>query len=187
MRRNPLVAVGVAALVGLLFWIFILAPRGNEIRDLNGQISSAEGELDALNGQLASLESIDGAALQRELAIYRGMIPPTPDEKGMIEILLAAADRANVSLDGFQFGSPSPASAAPVSAITVTFTVEGGYFDLARFLFELEHLERLAIVRSISVVPGVGGLSLPLTVELYSTDISAGPGSDPAPGPEVGA
>ena len=67
-------------------------------------------------------------------------------------------------------------------------TAEGAYFDLARFVFELEHLDRLSRVSGISVSPtGQKGLTLSVTAEVYTTDQSTGPGSVPDPGVEVGA
>lgn len=187
MRRNPLVAAAVAVLAVLLFWVLVLGPRGAEVTRLDGEIATAQAELDTLNARLTALRAVDLEPLQAELAGYRKSIPSSPDEDGIIQTLVDASNRANVTFEGLQFGSPVASGVAPVSVITVNFTAKGSYFDLAKFLFELEHLERLAYVRTISVSPSEGGLSLALVVDMFTTDTNAGPGSDPAPGPEVGA
>lgn len=186
MRRSPLIA-GIVAVLGLLvFWVLVLAPRGAERERLRAEISTAQGELNSLSAQLASLSSVDVQALQAELSGYRGKIPATADEPGIIQALLDAAREANVTFDGVQFGAPSASAAQAVSVINLSFTAKGKYFDLARFLFELEHLDRLSYVRSVSLARTEGGLTLSLAVDMYTTDTSSGPGSDPAPGPEVG-
>lgn len=187
MSRNPLIAAVIAGLAVLLFWVLVLGPRGAEVERLQGEILAAEGELSSMNAQLAALRSVDLPALQAELANYRNKIPVTPDESGIIESILGAARVAGVSVDGIQFGAPGASGAAPVSLIGLSFTARGQYFDLSRFLFELENLDRLSYVRSISISPAEGGLSMAVAVDLYTSDLSAGPGSDPAPGPEVGA
>lgn len=187
MTRNPLIAAAVAVLATLLVWQLVIAPRGAEMSSLESDIATAQSEVAALNSQLTSLRGIDAQALQVSLADYRKKLPPTVDEKGIIQVLLDASKRAGVAFDGLQFGTPSPSASGSISVITVSLSVKGAYFGLARFLFELEHLERLALVRGISINRGEDGLSMPLTVEMYTTDTSAGPGSDPAPGTEVGA
>lgn len=171
----------------LAFWLFVLAPRGSEIEALKGEILSAGADLDSLDAQLATLQGIDPQALQAELAGYRTQIPPTADERGIIQALLDASRTAGVSFDGLQFNNGGASSLGPVSVINVSFNANGAYFDLARFLFELEHLDRLAYVRTMSVSPGQAGLTLALSVDMFTTDTSVGPGSDPAPGAEVGA
>lgn len=180
-------AAAVAVLAVLIFWVLVLGPRGAEVSRLDGEIVAAQGELDALSARLAALRAVDPAPLQAELAGYRESIPSTPDEDGIIQTLVDASQRSDVAFEGLQLGSPVASGIAPVSVITVNFTARGSYFALARFLFELEHLERLAYVRTISVSPSEGGLALALVVDMFTTDTSAGPGSDPAAGPEVGA
>ena len=74
--------------------------------------------------------------------------------------------------------------------------MSGGYFAIDEFLFLLETLQRAAKVTTLAITPsGAGGeattttststLQLQMTVEFYTTDTSAGPGS--IPGPTEGA
>ena len=69
--------------------------------------------------------------------------------------------------------------------------MSGGYFAIDEFLFLLETLQRAAKVTTLAITPGTGGetttttsastLQLQMTVEFYTTDTSAGPGSNPGP------
>ena len=69
--------------------------------------------------------------------------------------------------------------------------MSGGYFAIDEFLFLLETLPRAAKVTTLAVTPAAAGgteattttststLQLQITVEFYTTDLSAGPGFDP--------
>jgi hypothetical protein len=89
--------------------------------------------------------------------------------------------------------------------------VTGSYFALDEFLYRLETLPRAAKVTNVSVAPGAvvtsgtettdttgttstttssgmnGLLTMQLTVEFYTSDLSAGPGSVPGPTTTSGA
>ncbi len=90
--------------------------------------------------------------------------------------------------------SPSPSeSAAPtlpaqtgptlpqsISLVPVVIIVEGSYFAIDEYLFRLESLPRISKVSQIGLALGGNGypqLQMTLTVNFYTTDVSAGPGS----------
>jgi hypothetical protein len=81
-------------------------------------------------------------------------------------------------------------------------TVTGSYFAIEEFLYNVETLQRAGKVLSLSLAPGggevattetatasTGELSAQVSMEFYTTDLSAGPGSTPdaTPSPEVAA
>jgi Tfp pilus assembly protein PilO len=72
-----------------------------------------------------------------------------------------------------------------LSVIVVNVNAEGIYFDVADFMYNIETLPRAAVVTSLSLAPGeldpsgVPRLTASATIELYTTDSSAGPGSVP--------
>jgi Tfp pilus assembly protein PilO len=77
-----------------------------------------------------------------------------------------------------------PSLPAGVSVIPTVITVNGSYFAVDEYLFRLESLPRISKVTQIGLVPGPTGypqLALTLTVNFYTTDVSAGPGSEPGP------
>jgi Tfp pilus assembly protein PilO len=88
-------------------------------------------------------------------------------------------------------GTPTAAEAG-FSVVPAQIQVTGGYFSLDEFLYRLETLPRAVKVTSLQISPGGGegqaapaALSMQLSVEFYTTDVSAGPGS--VPGPTEGA
>jgi Tfp pilus assembly protein PilO len=92
--------------------------------------------------------------------------------------------------------SPSPAEGEPapitpafgptlpesISVIPMTMTVNGSYFAVDEYLFRLESLPRISKVTQLSLAMGPSGypqLQLTFSVNFYTTDSSAGPGSEP--------
>jgi Tfp pilus assembly protein PilO len=103
-------------------------------------------------------------------------------------LLKNAAVKAGVDLTQEAIQTPV-AGESGVTKIPITITLSGTYFSLDEFLFQLETLPRAAKVINVSIAAGASGdattvsgtLTMQATVELYTTDISAGPGSLPGP------
>jgi len=116
-------------------------------------------------------------------------VPPTADLPALIRLLTAAADGSAVDFFTVAPGNPQLDPTGAFSTIQTAISVTGGYFALDQFLFRLETLPRAAKVTSVSITPGgaalpgstVNSLSMQLGVEFYTTDTSAGPGSQPGP------
>lgn len=188
MRRNPLVA-GAVTLLGLLALAFgLVLPRGSEVALTEGRLARAESALAESNLRLVELRAIDPADISADLQEVRAQVPASSALPELLRSLSDAADRAGVSLGAITLGAGSASAAASVSAISITTSASGGYFPLARFLFELEHLDRLVRVSSFALAAGgAEGLTVSITAEVYTTDPAVGPGADPAPGAEVGS
>ena len=189
MTRNPLVAGVVSLVVVLAFLFAFLLPKGAEIGEVEARISNQEQVLFERQSELATLRALDPVALSAELERFRSSIPATADLPQLLRDLTVAAATAGVDLSTVSPATPQSATAASASTVGLSLNVSGTYFELAEFLFELEHLDRLAKVSSISIAGAGEGadLSLQISAEVYTTDLSSGPSSDPAPGPEVGA
>ena len=190
MRRNPLV-LGIAVVLGLLlFFLFVVAPRGTEVQTVRDELDAAQQELASLQADVAALEAAQNSGTATaDLDEIRAALPTTPELPNLFAALQAAATAANVGLSSIAPGVPSASAAGSASVIPLSLTVSGEYFALARFLHELETLPRITRVSAISISGGgeTGALSMQVSAEVYTTDLNAGPGSDPAPGPEVGA
>lgn len=188
MRRNPLVA-GILAVVFLLaLALLFVLPQGSKVEAAQADLASAEAELAGLRSELAQLQSFAASGdLPRQLAAARTQIPATPDLEALLADLEGAALRSGVILTSISPGVPAAGAAGTLSALNLTLAATGPYFSLARFIFELEHLERLTRVDTFSVAGSGNDLSLQVGAVVFTTDPNAGPGSDPAPGPEVGA
>jgi Tfp pilus assembly protein PilO len=201
-RRAPLIVGAGVAVLAILFMFFLVLPKMHEVNDTQAELDAAQNDHTALEAQLAALQQAekDAPQTQQELAAVEEQVPSTAKLPDLILQLQAAADRAAVDLFSFSPGQPAVSASGTYSTIGSQITVNGTYFAVDEFLFLLETLPRAAKVTSISVAPGAGettatttpgttpapttsetNLTLQVTVEFYTTDTSAGPGSTPGP------
>jgi len=194
-RRGPIIAGVIIAVVAVLAVFFLVLPKMNEVSKTQEDVAAAEAKETALRAQLASLKEAEANAPQvkAKIAELSNEVPPTADLPALIRLLTAAADGSAVDFFTVAPGTPQLDPTGAFSSIPTTISVTGGYFSLDNFLFRLESLPRAAKVTSVSITPGgaappgsaVNALSMQLSVEFFTTDTSAGPGS--APGPSEGA
>ena len=194
-RRGPIIAGAIIAVVAVLAVFFLVLPKMNEVSKTQDDVAAAEAKETALRAQLASLKEAQANAPQvkAKIAQLSNEVPPTADLPALIRLLSAAADGSAVDFFTVAPGTPQLDPTGTFSTIPTAISVIGGYFALDQFLFRLESLPRAAKVISVSITPGgaappgstVNSLSMQLSVEFYTTDTSAGPGS--APGPSEGA
>src|SRR6266498_2738496 len=194
-RRGPIIAGVIIAVVAVLLKNNLVLPKMNEVSKTQEDVAAAEAQETALRAQLASLKEAQANAPQvkAKIAELSNEVPPTADLPALIRLLTAAADGAAVDFFTVAPGTPQLDPTGAFSSIPTTISVTGGYFSLDNFLFRLESLPRAAKVTSVSITPGgaappgsaVNALSMQLSVEFFTTDTSAGPGS--APGPSEGA
>lgn len=190
MRRNPLAVAALVVLGLLAFTFFVVRPKGDEARAMRQEIETAETELTALRADVAALAAAaDNGAATQDLAAIRRTIPSQPDLPVLLRGFREIAASSGVTMSSVSPGVPIASPTGSASVIALTITVSGSYFDLARFIHELETQERLTKVTAFSISGSETGsdLVMQLSAEVYTTDLSTGPGSDPAPGAEVGA
>lgn len=188
-RRAPIIAGAVVLLVALLAVFLLVLPKMSEVGETEDRLQEAEDQEINLAAQLNALEDAQAAAPETELEIAAidAQVPPTADLPSLFRLLQGAADRAAVDFFSFTPGTPVPNLTGSYSTIASQITVSGGYFAIDQFLFLLETLQRAAKVTSLAVTPSAGTttststLQLQITVEFYTTDSSAGPGSIPGP------
>jgi Tfp pilus assembly protein PilO len=194
-RRAPIIA-GVIAVAVALFAVFLLVrPKMSEVSTMEDDLQAAEDQEVTLAAQLNALQDAQAAApeTEQEIAAIDAEIPPTADLPSLFRLLQGAADRSVVDFFSFTPGTPAPNTAGTFSTIASQVTVSGGYFAIDEFLFLLETLPRAAKVTTLAVTPSsaasgetttttsTSNLQLQVTVEFYTTDTSAGPGSVPGP------
>jgi Tfp pilus assembly protein PilO len=199
-RRAPIIA-GVIAVAVALFAVFLLVrPKMSEVSTTEDDLQVAEDQEVTLAAQLNALQDAQAAApeTEQEIAAIDAEIPPTADLPSLFRLLQGAADRAVVDFFSFTPGTPAPNTAGTFSTIASQVTVSGGYFAIDEFLFLLETLPRAAKVTTLAVTPSsaasgetttttsTSNLQLQVTVEFYTTDTSAGPGSVPGPSDVTG-
>ncbi len=192
-KRGPLVAgVGVIVVIVLAVMFFVL-PKMNQVSAANDELVAAQAETGTLESQLVALGQAEAEAPEAE-AIIRDVdqkIPPTADLSGILLLVKNAASQSGVTVATLTPGVPVLDPATGLSTIPLALEGTGTYFSLAEFLYRIETLPRAAKVQSVQMSPDAAGgdettvvttgtLRLVSNVQLFTTDASAGPGSDPA-------
>jgi Tfp pilus assembly protein PilO len=199
-RRAPIIAGVIAVAVALLAVFLLVRPKMSEVSTTEDDLQVAEDQEVTLAAQLNALQDAQAAApeTEQEIAAIDAEIPPTADLPSLFRLLQGAADRSVVDFFSFTPGTPAPNTAGTFSTIASQVTVSGGYFAIDEFLFLLETLPRAAKVTTLAVTPSsaasgetttttsTSNLQLQVTVEFYTTDTSAGPGSVPGPSDVTG-
>jgi Tfp pilus assembly protein PilO len=193
-KRAPIIAGVIAALVALLAVFLLVLPKMGEVSTTQDELQTAEDQEVTLAAQLNALQDAQAAApeTEQEIAAIDAQIPPTADLPSLFRLLQGAADRSAVDFFSFTPGTPVVNATGSYSTIASQVTVSGGYFAIDEFLFLLETLPRAAKVTTLAVTPAAAStegttttstsaLQLQITVEFYTTDLSAGPGSVPGP------
>ncbi len=191
-KRAPIVAGAGAALLALLLVFFLVLPKMSEVTEAQGQLDEARSEQVTLESQLSALEDARDAAgaARATIAEVDRQIPPTADLPGLLLLVQNAAVSSGLDLVTLTPGTPAFNAATGLSAIGVSVSASGSYFDVAEFMFRVETLPRAAKTLTVSLAPGAVGdavsttspeLSLTASIELYTSDTSAGPGSIPGP------
>lgn len=203
-RRGPLIAAVASGVVALLAVMLFVLPKMGQVGQAKDDLQKAQDSETSLDGQLGALQDAQAAApeTQKQIQKLDNQVPATADLPGLFRLLQAAADRSAVDFFVFSPGVPTPDGSATFSIMTSQVTVSGTFFALDDFLFRLETLPRAAKVMSISIASAStatsdttgttttpttgtpGQLQLQVTVEFFTADVSAGPGS--APGPTTG-
>jgi len=197
-RRAPIIAGVISAAVALLAVLLLVLPKMSDVTTTEEELQSAEDQEVALAAQLDALQDAEAAApkTEQEIGAIEEQVPPTANLPSLFRLLQGAADRSAVDFFSFSPGTPAPNAGGTYSSIASQVTVTGGYFAIDEFLFLLETLPRAAKVTTLAVTPSgasTGGttistsnLQLQVTVEFYTTDVSAGPGSIPGPSETTG-
>ena len=191
-RRGPIVAGALMGLVLVLAVVLLVLPKMRQVNDADEQLQAAQDQEISLEAELRALQQAQAQAPETEqaIAVIEDQIPPTADLPSLFRLLQSAADRSAVDFFSFTPGSPVVNPTSSYSTISSQVVVTGGYFAIDEFLFLLETLPRAAKATTIALAPtgtadgattSSTSLQLQTTVEFYTTDTSAGPGSIPGP------
>jgi len=181
-RRGPIVAAVVSAVVALLALVFLLLPRISAVGKRSDDLDAAQAQQQSLESQLAQLQEAkrEAKVVQKQLNRLETKVPPTAELPSLVRLLQGAADSSAVDFMSVSPGTPT--STVPgISTIPLSINVTGSFFSVEEFLFKLETLPRAVRVTQITVGSGgeAGQLQLTMAGEAYTTDASAGPGSEP--------
>ena len=188
-RRAPLFAGLAVAGVAILMVLLLVLPKMGQVSQAQDQLDQAQRDQQTLESRKSALEDAKAAAPQarKTIAEVHNRIPPTADEPGLILLLQNAAINAGIDLVSLSPGTPALDTTSGLSKIAVAVSASGTYFDVTDFMYQIETLPRAAIVTNLSLAPGQTSqtgmpvLTLTATVQTYTSDTSAGPGSEPGP------
>ena len=132
----PVIGVAILILAGVAYMV-VIRPKRAEAGRLDEQI--AEMQMKVTAAQLASRPQQQATAIKvADVFEVSKAMPDTDDMPGIILDLNSVAEAT-----GIKFVSIQPSAATPTtgySAIGITLSFEGNYFDLTDFLFRLRNL-----------------------------------------------
>lgn len=187
-RRGPLLAGVAVAVVVVLVAVFLVLPKMGQVKDANASLEEARSQESTLSSQLAALKQAETDAPKNREIIRKvdEAIPPTADQQGFILLIQNAAIQASVDVVTLTPTAPVFDPTTGLSTIANEMSITGSYFSLTEFLFNIETLPRAAKVTSVSITATPSEtdpllLTLTASVDVYTSDSSAGPGSSPGP------
>jgi Tfp pilus assembly protein PilO len=183
VKRGPLIAAMVSVGVIVLTVAVLILPKASQVRAKQKEVAQAQQQEAALRLRLQQLQADakDAPKDRKELAKLQAALPPTADLPGLIRLLNSIAGESGVDFMSVSPSQPSASTAGALSVIPTQISITGGFFAIDQYLFRLEQLTRAAKVTSVQLAGQGSGLQASLSVEFYTTDTSAGPGSEPGP------
>jgi Tfp pilus assembly protein PilO len=190
----PVIGVGIL-LVAVVAYMVMIRPKRSEASHLDEQIAELQVKVSA--ARLASRpQKPDTAIKVADVFAVSKAMPDTDDMPGIILDLNSVAEATGIKFVSIQPSAPTPKTG--YSAIGISLTFEGNYFDLTDFLFRLRNLVtvrdgrlastgRLFTLDTLSMKEGKSGfpdINAGLTVSAYvygSSDPSAVPAAPTTP------
>jgi Tfp pilus assembly protein PilO len=170
-RTNKILLVVVGfGLAVAAFWFLVLAPKREEVAQLDKDIAAKEAEVATAQRQLATYEQARASYKHNYATLARlgKAVPADDDVRSLMVQLQASAEGSGVTFEKIELGSglagaegsnePSesgstdqlaaapgsiPVASGALSAMPFSFTFTGGYFDLTTFFAKLEHFVKL--------------------------------------------
>ena len=192
--RMRFIALASALLLFSLGWFFIgFKPAGSKLSEVKLQVETKRSEVAALEARLARLQELKRNAkqLREESARLDKGLPDKPAVQTFIRQVQQAANDAGINFLSIAPSTPaaaSPAAApapaapaapadgsvapavvpAPLYTITMTMTAKGPFFNLEKFVSNLERLDRAQRIDTFSL-SGKGELSLSTSSKIFMT------------------
>jgi Tfp pilus assembly protein PilO len=183
-RRGIIVVGAGAAVLALLLIFFLVLPKMSAVTEAEKELEDTTAQQAVLQGRLTALRQARDEAPENQATIRQieGLVPPTAELSAVILLLRNAATVAGVQVVSLTPAAPVASTTGGFSTISVSASGECSYFAMVKYLHEIETLPRAATVEAVSLTPVEGTLlSFTATITLYTSDLSAGPGSEPGP------
>ena len=187
-RRGPIIAAVGVVVVAILLFLIVVLPKMHSVSDAQSQLDAARQQQTTLEVRKAALEQakLEAPKNQHVIANVHKRIPPTADEPALIQLLNGAAVSAGIQLVSLTPSNPVFDATTGLSTIAVAISATGSYFDITQFMYNIETLPRAAVVTNLTLAPvdqssAEPALTMSATVNTFTSDSSAGPGSEPGP------
>ena len=182
-RKPLLVGLAFVILVGVAL-VALVKPKMSSVKEQQNVLDQAKQHNSQLQAEVATLEQAkrDAPQVKKELRGLEAEIPGTASLPALIRQIKSMADDSAVDFLQIQPSPPAPGTTGDYSTIPTQIGATGSYFAVTEFLYRLETLPRAVKVTGVTLGAGPDGLpqlQLQLTTEVYTTDVSAGPGSVP--------
>ena len=186
-QRAPLFVIIGGVVLAVLLIFFLVLPEMGKVSKAKDDLASAHAKEQTLTVQQRALEDTKANAAENRKTIQEvhHKIPPTADEPGLLLLVNGAMLDSGLDLTNISPSTPTFDQTTGLSTITLSVTATGTYSDVTAFTYRIETLPRAAKITSLTLTPGATTttgsplLAMSATIEAYTSDTSAGPGSDP--------
>jgi Tfp pilus assembly protein PilO len=190
-KRAPLFAIIGGVVLAVLLLVFLVLPEMGKVSKAKDELTTAQAKEQTLTVQRNALLDTKANAAQNRQIIEQvhNQIPPTADEGGLLQLLNKAMLDSGLDLTNISPSTPTFDDTTGLSTIVLQVSAVGTYSDVTAFTYRIETLPRAAKITALSLSPGAAPtstltsppLTMTATIEAYTSDTSAGPGSEPGP------
>jgi Tfp pilus assembly protein PilO len=189
-QRAPLFAIVGAVVLAVLLVVFVVLPEMGKVSKAKEDLAASAAKEQTLTVQRNALEDTKANAAENRKTIQQvhHQIPPTADEGGLLQLINGAALDSGLDLTTISPSTPTFDANTGLSTIVLQVSAVGTYSDVTAFSYRIETLPRAAKITALSLAPGATTttgtsplLTMTTTIEAYTSDTSAGPGSEPGP------
>jgi Tfp pilus assembly protein PilO len=189
-QRAPLFAIVGGVVLAVLLVVFLVLPEMGKVSKAKEDLATSQAKEQTLTVQRNALEDTKANEAENKKIIQQvhNQIPPTADEAGLLQQVNGAALDSGLDLTNIAPATPTFDETTGLSTIVLQVSAVGTYSDVTAFSYRIETLPRAAKVTALSLTPGETSttgtsplLTMTATIEAYTSDSSAGPGSEPGP------
>jgi Tfp pilus assembly protein PilO len=189
-QRAPLFAIVGAVVLAVLLVAFVVLPEMGKVSKAKEDLAASVAQEQTLTVQKNALEDTKANEPENKKIIQQvhNQIPPTADEAGLLQQINGAALDSGLDLATIAPSTPTFDATTGLSTIVLQVSAAGTYSDVTAFSYRIETLPRAAKITALSLSPGATTttgtsplLTMTATIEAYTSDTSAGPGSEPGP------
>jgi len=145
------VSLGIAALVGGLFWYFYWSDATIERDDKTAKLEALNKEIRALEVTAQKLGEFqrEVALLEKKLETLKSILPPAKETPDLMRKVQALAAQSNLTINNFTPGATVNKEFYQEWPITMGLT--GNYHNLALFFDKVSRLPRLVNVSNLKI------------------------------------